>query len=102
MQLARAGDVGLLPPYLRPASRADQHPDAGRLEGPPATQGLPAGRHPGRVPRRQDPPSRGAEALPMTSGMPHAATGASDAEAAEGRVYTVSGEDWDESVAAAQ
>ncbi len=37
----------------------------------------------------------------MTSGMPHAATGASDAEAAEGRVYTVSGEDWDEIVAAA-
>ena len=37
----------------------------------------------------------------MTSGMPHAAGGASDAEAAEGRVYTVSGEDWDELVAAA-
>jgi NADH-quinone oxidoreductase subunit D len=32
---------------------------------------------------------------------PHAATGASDAETAEGRVYTVSGEDWDEIVAAA-
>ena len=32
---------------------------------------------------------------------PHAAAGASDAEAAEGRVYTVSGEDWDEIVAAA-
>jgi NADH-quinone oxidoreductase subunit D len=38
----------------------------------------------------------------MTSGMPHAATGASDAEASEGRVYTVSGEDWEEIVAAAQ
>ena len=38
----------------------------------------------------------------MTSGMPHAAAGASDAEASEGRVYTVSGEDWDEIVAAAQ
>jgi NADH-quinone oxidoreductase subunit D len=38
----------------------------------------------------------------MTSGMPHAAKGASDAEAAEGRVYTVGGEDWDEIVAAAQ
>ena len=37
----------------------------------------------------------------MTSGMPHAAAGASDAEAAEGRVYTVSGEDWDEIIAAA-
>jgi NADH-quinone oxidoreductase subunit D len=33
--------------------------------------------------------------------MPHAAAGASDADAAEGRVYTVSGEDWDEIVAAA-
>jgi NADH-quinone oxidoreductase subunit D len=32
---------------------------------------------------------------------PHAAAGASDAEAAEGRVYTVSGEDWDEIIAAA-
>ena len=29
---------------------------------------------------------------------PHAAAGAGDAEAAEGRVYTVSGEDWDEVV----
>jgi len=38
----------------------------------------------------------------MSSSMPHAAAGASDAEAAEGRVYTVSGEDWDEIVAAAQ
>jgi len=39
----------------------------------------------------------------MTSSMPHAPAGASDAddEAAEGRVYTVSGEDWDEIVAAA-
>ena len=32
---------------------------------------------------------------------PHAPAGASDAEAAEGRVYTVSGEDWDEIIAAA-
>src|ERR1700760_4897919 len=32
---------------------------------------------------------------------PHAAAGAADAEAAEGRVYTVSGEDWDEVVSAA-
>jgi NADH-quinone oxidoreductase subunit D len=32
--------------------------------------------------------------------MPHATAGASDAEAAEGRVYTVSGEDWDEIAAA--
>ena len=32
---------------------------------------------------------------------PHAAAGAGDAEAAEGRVYTVSGEDWDEVVSAA-
>jgi NADH-quinone oxidoreductase subunit D len=39
----------------------------------------------------------------MTSSTPHAPTSASDAdgEAAEGRVYTVSGEDWDEITAAA-
>jgi len=37
----------------------------------------------------------------MTSSTPHAAAGGSDAEAAEGRVYTVSGEDWDEIVSAA-
>jgi NADH-quinone oxidoreductase subunit D len=37
----------------------------------------------------------------MTSSTPRAATGASDADAAEGRVYTVSGEDWDEVVSAA-
>ena len=35
------------------------------------------------------------------SSTPHAAAGASDAEAAEGRIYTVTGEDWDEIVAAA-
>src|SRR5271154_2525788 len=37
----------------------------------------------------------------MTSSTPHAAAGATDADAAEGRVYTVSGEDWDEIIAAA-
>jgi len=39
----------------------------------------------------------------MTSSTPHAPAGASDAddEATEGRVYTVSGEDWDEIIAAA-
>ena len=37
----------------------------------------------------------------MTSSTPHSPAGASDAEAAEGRVYMVSGEDWDEIVAAA-
>jgi len=35
------------------------------------------------------------------SSTPHAAAGASDSEAAEGRVYTVSGEDWGEIAAAA-
>ena len=38
----------------------------------------------------------------MSAGpTPHAPAGASDDRAAEGRVYTVSGEDWDEIVAAA-
>jgi NADH-quinone oxidoreductase subunit D len=36
----------------------------------------------------------------MSSSTPRAAAGASDADAAEGRVYTVSGEDWDEVVSA--
>src|SRR5215471_746087 len=99
-QLARAGDLGFLRHHLRRASRADPDPDAGRLEGPPAAQGLPARRHPGRVPRRQDPGAGRAEGLLMTQ-TPHAAAGATDAEAAEGHVYTVSGEDWDEIVAAA-
>src|SRR6185437_7530033 len=100
VQLARAGDLGLLRHRLRRASRAHPDPDAGRLEGPPAAQGLSARRHPGRVPRREDPGSGRAEALLMTQ-TPHAAAGAGDAEAAEGRVYTVSGEDWDEVVSAA-
>ena len=56
---------------------ADPDPDAGRLEGPPAAQGLPARRHPGRVPRRQDPGAGRAEALLMTQAQPpHAAAGA--------------------------
>src|SRR2546427_13078403 len=37
----------------------------------------------------------------MTNSMPHAPAGASEADAAEGRVYTVSGEDWDGIIAAA-
>jgi NADH-quinone oxidoreductase subunit D len=37
----------------------------------------------------------------MSSSTPRAAAGASDADAAEGRVYTVSGEDWDEAFSAA-
>jgi NADH-quinone oxidoreductase subunit D len=37
----------------------------------------------------------------MTSSTPHAPRSAGDADVAEGRVYTVSGEDWDEIAAAA-
>ena len=39
--------------HLRRAPRAHQDRDARRLAGPPAAQGLPARRHPGRVPRHQ-------------------------------------------------
>jgi hypothetical protein len=47
LQLARAGDLGLLRHHLRRPSGPDQDRNAGRLEGPPAAQGLPARRHPG-------------------------------------------------------
>src|ERR1035437_7931280 len=67
---------------------------------PSGCSGLPAS---GRVPRRQDPGSGRAEALLMTEAQtPRAPAGAggADDDAAEGRVYTVSGEDWDELIAA--
>src|SRR5215831_15889615 len=88
LRLARAGDLGLLRPHLRGPSRAHPDRDARRLEGPPAAQGLPAGRNPGRVPRRDDSAARGSEVVFMTA-------------EAEGGVYHVSGQDWDEVITAA-
>ena len=49
----------------------DGHPSLTRIEmpddwvGPPAAQGLPAGRHPGGVPRRRDPAARRAEGVQL-------------------------------------
>ena len=45
------------------ATRPDPDPDARRLAGPPAAQGLPARRHPGRVQGRRDPAAGRAEGL---------------------------------------
>ena len=94
LRLARAGDLGLLRDRLRRAPGADQDRDAGRLEGPPAAEGLPAGRHPGRVPRRHGPAAGRAEGVRMTDSRRLTPR-------AEGRVYNVGGADWDEVVAAA-
>ena len=55
-RLARARDLRLLRHRLRRSPRAGPHRDAGRLARPPAAQGLPARRHPGRVQGRA--PSR--------------------------------------------
>ena len=48
-RLARARDLRHVRHRLRRPPRPDPHPDARRLAGPPAAQGLPARRHPGRV-----------------------------------------------------
>ena len=55
-RLARARDLGHVRHHLRRPPRADPDPDARRLAGSPAAQGLPAGRHPGRVQGRDIPP----------------------------------------------
>ena len=47
---------------------ADQDRDARRLARPPAAEGLPARRHPGGVPRRDDPAAGRAEGVPVSAG----------------------------------
>src|SRR5262249_16751876 len=78
---------------LRGPPGADPDPDARRLAGPPATQGLPARRHPGGVQGRDDPAAGHAEELPLMAST----SGTSEAgfDTSEGRVFTVSGQDWD-------
>ena len=55
-RLARARDLGHVRHRLRRPPGPDPDPHARRLAGPPAAQGLPARRHPGRVQGRR--PSR--------------------------------------------
>ena len=77
----------------------DGHPALTRIlmpddwDGPPAAQGLPARRHPGRVQGRRDPAARPAEVVLVTS-TTRTPTPTS-AETTEGTVYTVTGGDWD-------
>ena len=66
-RLARARDLGLLRDHLRRPPRADPDPDARRLAGPPAAQGLPPGRHPGGVQGRHDPAAGHAEVVQLMS-----------------------------------
>ena len=81
---------------------ADQDRDAGRLEGPPAAEGLPAGRDPGRVPRRHRAAAGRAEVVHVTTQAGGTGGPAADGtEGTEGRVYNVGGGDWDEVVQAA-
>ena len=84
----------------------DGHPALTRImmpddwHGPPAAQGLPARRHPGRVQGRADPGSGPAEVVQLmttSNGTSHA----SARETTEGPVYTVTGGDWDEVVQSA-
>ena len=62
-RLARARDLRHVRDRLRRPPRADPDPHARRLAGPPAAQGLPAGRHPRRVQGRHDPAAGPAEEL---------------------------------------
>ena len=78
-RLARARDLRLLRHRLRRPPGAHPHPDARRLAGPPAAQGLPARRHPGRVQGRHHPAARPAggrttDDRPTRRTTPYAAT----------------------------
>src|SRR5690606_40062039 len=95
------------------------NPDAGRLGRLSAAQGLPARRDPGGVQGRRDSAARPAEGVLMTEKTTHGAQRLSDVttgtdttergstsdpyapsrETTEGRVYTVTGGDWDEVMA---
>src|SRR5262249_27011130 len=75
------------------------HPDARRLGGLPAAQGLPAGRRTRRVQGRGDPSARPAKELPVSAFAdtdPGRAREAQPRLTTEGRVFTVTGRDWDE------
>src|SRR5690606_13208688 len=89
----------------------DEDPDARRLGGPPAAQGLPAWRHPGGVQGCRRATAERAEGLSLmsTDDFTGTTTSVGDAndpyagyrETTEGRAFTVNGQDWDEVVGAA-
>src|SRR5699024_1397309 len=83
-RLARARDLRLLRNHLRRPPLPDPDPDAGRLGGPPAAQGLPARRNPRRVQGSDDSTARPAEGLQLMADDTRSDT-----------VLTVSGQDWD-------
>ena len=94
-RLARARDLRHVRDRLRRPPGADPDPDARRLAGPPPAQGLPAGRHPGGVQGRR-PSRRPTSGGPTTDDhRPGPRTPAGSATPAEGRVFTVTGQDWD-------
>src|SRR5690606_6825700 len=90
-RLAGAGGVRHVRDHLRRPPEPHPDPHAGRLGGVPAAQGLPTGRHPGRVPRGRGPAPGPAEVVPVT-GPGYAPSH----EAPEGRVFTVTGGDCDQ------
>ena len=100
LRLARARDLRLLRHHLRRPPRADPHRDARRLGGPPAAQGLPAGRGPGGVPRRPDPAAGRAQVVPLMS--EHVEDPGSTPAPPAGRRHRSGRQDWDEIVAAAR
>src|SRR5690606_6111592 len=118
-RLAGARDLRHVRHRLRRPPGADPNPDAGRLGRLSAAQGLPARRDPGGVQGRRDSAARPAEGVLMTEKTTHGAQRLSDVttgtdttergstgdpyapsrETTEGRVYTVTGGDWDEVMA---
>src|SRR5262249_17206983 len=94
-RLARARDLRHVRDRVRRPPGTDPGPDAGRLAGPPAAQGLPPRRHPRRVQGQDHSAARPAEVLQlMTTQEEDLYAGAS--ETSEGRVFTVTGQDWDQ------
>src|SRR5690606_5487767 len=92
-RLARARDLGHVRHRLRRPPGPHPDPHAGRLGGPPAAQGLPARRDPGRVQGGGDPAAGSAEVVHVSSDTFDAY--APQRETTEGTVYTVTGGDWD-------